>query len=96
MKSKKDKMSNNPNIAGPTQSQFPSERIIDENTRPVVKPNQEYEFNLPEPSDWKCYMFGSRVDSYNGLVYRPTKGNEPNRFVRWMMQVCFACEWVKA
>ena len=95
MKSKKDKMSNNPNIAGPTQSQFPSERIIDENTRPVVKPNQEYKLKPPEPSDWKCYMFGNRVGSL-GMVYHPTKGNVPNRFVRLMMKVCFACEWVKA
>ena len=54
----------------------------------------KYKLNLPEPSDWKCYMFGNRLGSV-GMVYRPTKGNVPNRFTRWMMKVCFDCEWVK-
>jgi len=46
--------------------------------------------SLPKMSEWKCYMFGSR-EGYNGLVYQPTQGNVPNRFVRWMMKVCFDC-----
>ena len=54
----------------------------------------KYELSLHEPSEWKCYMFGG-IGGYNGLVYHPNKGNEPNRFVRWMMEVCFACEWVR-
>ena len=47
-----------------------------------------------EPSDWQCYMFGSRPDAL-GIVYRPRKGGVPNLFVRWMMRVCFDCLWVK-
>lgn len=64
------------------------------NDSPNIVEPRGYKLSLPEPSDWKCYMFGGRESSL-GLVYRPTKGNEPNRFVRWMMKVCFACEWVK-
>ena len=48
----------------------------------------------PERSEWKCYMFGNRSDS-TGIVYVPDKGREPNRFVRWMMLICFDCLWVK-
>jgi len=48
----------------------------------------------PEKSGWKCYMFGNTPDGM-GMVYVPTKGNEPNWFVRWMMKICFACTWVK-
>ena len=47
-----------------------------------------------EPSDWQCYMFGSRPDAL-GIVYRPREGKVPNLFVRWMMRVCFDCLWVK-
>ena len=54
----------------------------------------KYELSLPQMSDWKCYMFGSHKGT-NGLIYVPIKGNEPNRFVRWMMKVCFACHWEK-
>jgi hypothetical protein len=55
----------------------------------------KYEFfKMPEPSPWKCYMFGNRPGGV-GIVYRPMLGKEPNRFVRWMMLVCFDCLWVK-
>ena len=27
-------------------------------------------------------------------MYRPNKGHVPNRFVRFMMRVCFDCLWV--
>lgn len=47
----------------------------------------------PEYSDWKCYLFGS--SNGNGIVYIPTKNNVPNRFVRWMMKICFGCTWIK-
>ena len=49
---------------------------------------------MPEQSEWKCYMFGSRPHAPT-FVYFPSKGCEPNRFVRWMMAVCFDCLWVK-
>lgn len=56
----------------------------------------EYKFReVPELSEWTCYMFGNRPGTYNGISYRPRKGGEPNRFVRWMMLVCFDCLWVK-
>lgn len=61
---------------------------------PNIAGPSTFKLNLLEPSEWKCYMFGSR-EGHNGLVYQPTKGNEPNRFVRWMMKICFGCEWVK-
>jgi hypothetical protein len=47
----------------------------------------------PKYSNWKCHMFGSSPGG-NGMVYYPSEGNVPNRFVRWMMKVCFACTWV--
>jgi hypothetical protein len=50
---------------------------------------------LAEQSEWKCYMFGNTPQDEQGLVYIPRRGKEPNRFVRWMMKVCFACTWVK-
>ena len=50
--------------------------------------------NQPERSDWKCYMFGNRPDGI-GIIYTPAKGQVPNRFVRFMMKVCFDCLWVK-
>ena len=55
----------------------------------------EYRFlELPEQSEWCCYMFGNKPGSV-GMVYMPRKGQEPNWFVRWMMKVCFDCTWVK-
>jgi len=48
----------------------------------------------PEHSGWKCYMFGNRPGGY-GITYFPVKGQVPNRFVRFMMKVCFDCLWVK-
>ena len=48
---------------------------------------------LPEPSGWKCHLFGSKDAS--GIVYFPAKGHVPNFFVRWMMKVCLGCTWVK-
>lgn len=56
---------------------------------------KDYTFRvLPERSDWSCYMFGNRPGGA-GIVYTPTKGKEPNRFVRWMMKICFDCLWIK-
>jgi len=50
--------------------------------------------NQPEYSDWQCYLFGNRPDRC-GMIIRPVKGGVPNRFVRWMMWICFDCLWVK-
>ena len=47
-----------------------------------------------ECSGWKCYMFGNRPDG-NGMIYYPAEGQVPNRFVRFMMKVCFDYLWVK-
>ena len=55
--------------------------------------NEFQPIQMPEPSNWKCHMFGSSPGG-NGMVYYPSEGNVPNRFVRWMMKVCFACTWV--
>ena len=52
------------------------------------------EFNLPKQSNWSCYMFGNRPGG-SGIVYTPVEGKVPNRFVRFMMYLCFDCVWVK-
>jgi len=60
----------------------------------VYKPHG-YAFQItPEQSEWQCYLFGNRPGC-SGIVYRPTKGREPNLFVRLMMRICFDCLWVK-
>jgi len=50
--------------------------------------------NPPETSDWDCYMFGNKPGG-RGLCYTPQKGMVPNRFVRFMMRICFGCTWIK-
>ena len=55
----------------------------------------EYTFARPEMSEWKCYMFGNKPETNQGIMYVPRKGHEPNWFVRWMMKICFDCTWVK-
>jgi hypothetical protein len=37
-------------------------------------------------------MFGNRPGG-SGLMYVPQVGRVPNRFVRWMMRLCFDCYW---
>ena len=49
---------------------------------------------LPEQSKWTCYMFGNRPGGM-GMAWYPQKGHVPNRFVRFMMRICFDCYWVK-
>ena len=51
---------------------------------------------IPELSQWKCYMFGNNPKTNTGLCYQPIKGEEPNSFVRFMMKICFACTWEKS
>jgi hypothetical protein len=63
-------------------------------TGPVFRSSDPlYIIKPTEMSEWKCYMFGAADGT--GITYRPIKGGEPNRFVRWMMKICFACTWVK-
>ncbi len=50
---------------------------------------------LPEESEWVCYLFGNRPGLESGLKWRPYKGSVPNRFVRWMMRLCFDCYWIQ-
>ena len=50
-------------------------------------------YTPPVYSEWNCRLFGAA--STDGIHYRPVKGRVPNRFVRWMMKVCFDCTWVK-
>jgi hypothetical protein len=56
--------------------------------------NATYTLSIPEKSEWKCYMFGSRPDG-NGLVYHPNKDNEPNWFWRKMQFLILGNKWVK-
>jgi hypothetical protein len=49
---------------------------------------------VPKESSWKCYLFGNRPGK-NGIMYVPSEGQVPNRFVRFMMLICFDCLWVK-
>lgn len=60
----------------------------------TIKDSTQYRIYKPNDySDWVCYLFGATA--VNGIQYRPQKGHEPNRFVRWMMKICFDCTWVK-
>ena len=47
----------------------------------------------PEHSNWVCYLFGATGG--HGIRYVPRKGRVPNRFVRFMMRICFDCKWMK-
>ena len=49
---------------------------------------------VPKESGWKCYLFGNRPGG-NGIMYVPSEGRVPNRFVRFMMRICFDCMWVE-
>ena len=57
-------------------------------------PADSMKINLPKYSNWKCYLFGNRPGK-NGIMYIPSEGRVPNRFVRWMMRICFDCLWVE-
>ena len=49
---------------------------------------------VPKESGWKCYLFGNRPGG-NGIMYVPSEGRVPNRFVRFMMRICFDSVWIK-
>ncbi len=53
-----------------------------------------FTLRIPEYSKWTCYLFGNRPGGV-GMAYTPQKGQVPNRFVRFMMRICFDCYWVK-
>ena len=68
------------------------------NEAQAVKPSGDnlpypYTLNLPKQSNWNCYMFGGSPG--DGITWTPHEGKVPNRFVRFMMKLCFACTWVK-
>ena len=52
-------------------------------------------FKAVEPSGWNCYLFGNKPIGGQGMVYHPKKGQEPNRFIRFMMKICLGCTWIK-
>lgn len=56
--------------------------------------SDSYTFQVPERSDWSCYLFGNKPGGV-GIVYVPAKDQVPNWFVRWMMKICLGCTWVK-
>ncbi len=43
-----------------------------------------------EESEWDCYLFGS-----DNFIFKPTKGNHPNFFWRFMQKICFGNKWIK-
>jgi hypothetical protein len=43
---------------------------------------------LPEKSDWQAVICG--------VTYKPYKGQEPNRFHRWMQRLAFGIKWERA
>ena len=56
--------------------------------------SSETKIQLPKKSNWKCYLFGS-YPSCNGIIYHPNEGQVPNWFIRFMMNLCFGCKWIK-
>jgi len=48
-----------------------------------------YTFIKPEPSGWKCELFGVN----GGVMLYPAKGNVPNWFWRWTQRICFGNKW---
>lgn len=49
-------------------------------------------FSYPEPSGWKCEMFGT---GENGMVFFPSKGSVPNAFWRLMQYLILGNKWKK-
>ncbi len=58
-------------------------------------PENTFFIQQPKHSNWTCYMFGNRPDVNCGITYTPVEGRVPNRFVRFMMRICFDCLWVE-
>jgi len=70
--------------------------MTEEQEIPYVNISTDNTFFIHQPkySNWKCYLFGNRPGG-NGIMYVPSEGRVPNRFVRFMMRICFDCLWVK-
>jgi len=49
---------------------------------------------MPEYSEWRCYLFGSKPGSSGGMVYTPVRGHEPNWFWRKMQYLILGNLWV--
>ncbi len=58
-------------------------------------PENTFFIQQPKHSNWTCYMFGNRPGANYGITYTPVEGRVPNRFVRFMMRICFDCMWVE-
>ena len=58
-----------------------------------IKPRYIF-IDIPKHSEWSCYMFGNKPGGI-GMIYKPSKENVPNAFVRYMMKICFDCTWIK-
>ena len=52
-----------------------------------------HNLQLPEYSEWRCYMFGE-PGTYS-FTFQPVKGHEPNWFWRKMQFLVFGFKWVK-
>ena len=72
----------------------PTEQNIGQPVKPSGENLSCFYINLPKQSSWTCYMFGNRPGG-SGISYIPQEGRVPNRFVRFMMYLCFDCLWVK-
>ena len=55
--------------------------------------SSDYQLTIPKLSNWTCYLFGGSPG--DGIAYTPVEGKVPNRFVRFMTRICFACTWVE-
>ena len=86
----------------PTENNIPSpwdvnvqENNIGQPLKTGVVDYSKYQIlQQPKYSNWKCYLFGNRPGG-NGIMYVPSEGRVPNRFVRFMMRICFDCMWVE-
>jgi hypothetical protein len=58
-----------------------------------ISTDNKFFIHQPKQSNWTCYLFGGDVNC--GITYTPAEGRVPNRFVRWMMRICFDCMWVE-
>jgi len=56
-------------------------------------PDYQLIHNPKKLSNWTCHLFGGSPG--NGIAYTPVEGEVPNRFVRFMSRIFFACTWVE-
>jgi hypothetical protein len=49
-----------------------------------------YTLTIPEPSGWVAYLVPG-----GAAQFRPTKGNVPNAFHRFMQRLCFGIRWYR-